>query len=211
MRGELRTELVLRLAQCDHLQILKSIGYARPSTRNLERLANLLDAEDLGLNSGGYDFHFGDEGFLRAISDAVGIEADLVGKEIDAILTEREEHKAAFKPYLWVDTGFRRRSQPLFAMAACEQFRHLRFEGTFWRLPLHVQLQRAGQRVRDHMQETGGEVKMWGTVRQYWFFYASNKAYILSRHGDVIEEREGPVPSMSCASREMKFLLGEQS
>jgi hypothetical protein len=50
-----------------------------------------------------------------------GMEPALADKHIARLKKWLSEEKAACKPYLWVDTGFKRKSQPLFALAACEK------------------------------------------------------------------------------------------
>jgi len=202
MIGKLRSWLSLRLSECNRVDILKSMGYPQPTERNLARLDKVLADRHLGLNDGAYDLRYSDEEFLRALCSALGADEALVDVEIAAILREHECQVAAFKPYLWVDTGFTRKNQPLFALAALEQFRYLDFEPTFWRLPLHEQIARAGRRIREHLESTGGELRVWGPVQQYWFFYSKDSAYLLGKNGDIIGKREGPVPSMSGGTRQ---------
>jgi hypothetical protein len=62
-----------------------------------------------------------------------------------------EEERTAFKPYIWIDTEFQRKSQPLFALAVCEHQRYLDFPKGFWRLSMDRQLGRAQCSVRDHI------------------------------------------------------------
>lgn len=202
MIGKLRSSLSLRLLECNRVDILKSMGYPQPTERNLARLGKVLADRDMGLNDGAYDLRYSDEEFLRTLCSALGVDDALVDVEIAAIVSEHECQVAAFKPYLWVDTGFTRKNQPLFALAALEQFRYLDFEPTFWRLPLHEQIARAGQRIREHMESTGGDLPVWGRVQQYWFFHSRDWAYLLGVTGEIIGECEGPVPSRSGGTRQ---------
>jgi hypothetical protein len=113
------------------------------------------------------------------------------------------EEQQAFKPYIWVDTGFVRQSQPIFALAVCEHQRYLSFPKGFWRFPIDRQLGRAQCRVREHVYETGGELGIWDPIKQYWFYYNKEAAYLLARNGEVVGKHEGPVRNLATGSREL--------
>ncbi|MDF1822254.1 MAG: hypothetical protein P1U64_11800 [Alcanivoracaceae bacterium] len=203
MTRSLRSELILRLLQTSHVDVLRSMGYRQPAQKEVARLENVIASEDLGLASGGFDFRFSDEEFLKALCAQLGIGDELVDAAVQNIREALAAEKAAFKPWLWVETGFRRTSQPVFALSLCEPLRRLRLEENLWQLPFDEQILRAGHRIREHMAETGGELDMWGVIQQYWFFYAPEKSLVMSRNGDVIGEREGPESSRASTTADL--------
>ncbi|HTN35130.1 MAG TPA: hypothetical protein VL091_14070 [Marinobacter sp.] len=195
MINNFKTDLVLRTAAIPREAILEAMGYRKITSANKERLQRVLDSHEFGLNDGGFDFKYSSEGFLRALCTATGMDMALADQRITRLKKWLDEEKAAFKPYLWVDTGFKRTSQPLFALAFCEHQRYLHFPKGFWRLSLDKQLGHAQWMVREHVYETGAELGIWGDIKQYWFYYKKDTAYLLARNGEVIGKRDGPVSS----------------
>jgi len=193
MIDNFKTDLVLRVAQMPPDEILRAMGYQKPTSANLERLKSVVEDPEFGLNDAGFDFKFSSEDFLRTLCSVVGSDPALTERRISSLVQYIHEENAAFKPFIWVDTGFTRKGQPLFALAACEQQRYLSFSKGFWRRPLSKQLSLAQCRIREHFFETGGELGIWGEVEQYWFYYEKDAAYLLARNGELIGERCGTV------------------
>jgi hypothetical protein len=207
MLDNFKTDLVVRVAAIPPEEILKAMGYQKPTSANRERLQNVLESHGFGLNDGGFDFKFSSEGFLRALCVVLGMDMALTDQRITRVKKRLAEEKAAFHPYLWVDTGFTRKGQPLFALAACEHQRYLNFAKGFWRLPLGRQLGRAQCMVREHVYETGGEIGIWGQVEQYWFYYKTDVAFLLALNGEVMSKREGIMPDRAAGSREFDVII----
>lgn len=201
-----KTDLILRAAAIPREEVLKAMGYRSPTSANLERLQRVLEDPAFGLNDGGFDFKFSSEGFLRALCAVVGMDMPLADQRITQLKKYLEEEREAFKPYIWVDTGFKRKSQPLFALAVSEHQRYLDFPKGFWRLSLDKQLGRAQCRVREHIYETGGDLGIWGQIKQYWFYYKKNAAYLLALNGEVIGKQDGPVPNQASGGRELDVI-----
>lgn len=206
MIDNFKTDLVLRVASMPRDEILKAMGYQRPTSANLERLQSVLDDPDFGLNNSGFDFKYSSEGFLRALCVVIGMDKASSEQRIFRLKKCLKEEQEAFKPYIWVDTGFKRQSQPVFALAVCEHQRYLDFPKGFWRLSIDRQLDRAQCRVREHVYGTGGELGIWGHIKQYWFYYKKNAAYLLALNGEVIGNYEGPVPNQAIGTRELNVI-----
>lgn len=206
MIDNFKTDLVLRVAPTPRDEILKAMGYQRPTSANLERLQAVLDDSEFGLNNSGFDFKYSSEGFLRALCVVTRMDMALADQRICRIKKYLEEEREAFDPYIWVDTGFKRQNQTIFALAVCEHQRYLDLPRGFWRFPIDRQLGRAQCRVREHVFETGGELGIWGHIKQYWFYYKKEAAYLLALNGEVIGKHEGPVPGQAIGSRELDVI-----
>ena len=200
MTSEFKTDLILWLEDKPHAEILKGMGYRKPSQQNLDRLKAVLDDEYLGLSRGGFDLKYSTPEFLLALGNVARLDMKTSRQRIEAIQQYLSDEWQAFKPYIWVDTHFKRTSQPIFALAACEFFRHLGFPKGFWRLPPEEQLRKAQALARQHMAETEGDLSIWGKIQNYWFFYESRKAYILSPEGDVSSHQNGPKSNQAASS-----------
>jgi hypothetical protein len=170
----LSRELRLRCSQFSQLELLRLLGYRRISPALLDRLRAMLeDTEHLALNRAWYDFRYSGPELLHALCKLVGIPEAECQAAVDAAHRRIAEDLRAFQPYLFVDTGFRRKNEMAVGLAMCEPLRHLRFPRGFWRLPLTQQIARVQSRIREHMAGTGGELPMWGGIRRYCFYYQS--------------------------------------
>ncbi|WP_152206980.1 hypothetical protein [Marinobacter changyiensis] len=201
-----KTDLVVRVAPIPREEILKAMGYSKPGSAHLERLQTVLDDPDFRLNDSGFDFKYSSEGFLRALCVASGMDLALAEQRISRIKKYLEDERTAFKPYIWVNTEFKRQNQPLFALAACEHQRYLEFPKGFWRLAIDSQLGLAQCRVREHVYERGVTLGIWGQIKQYWFYYKNEAAYLLALNGEVIGKHEGSVPNRATGSRELNVV-----
>ncbi len=206
MIDNFKTDLVLRVAAIPDDDILKAMGYHKPTSAHRERLRSVVDDPEFGLSDGGFDFKYSSQEFLRALCVVTGIDTELADQRIQRIQKHLEEEREAFKPYIWVDTGFQRQSQPIFALTICEPQRYLHFPKDFWRLSIDRQLGGAQCRVREHVYETGRDLGIWGEIKQYWFYYKKNAAYLLALNGEVIGKQSVPLLNKAISSLEMDVL-----
>lgn len=206
MIDNFKTELIVRVARITPVTVLRIMGYKNPGIAAKKRLQCVLESPDMGLEKGGYDYRYSSKEFVRAIGIAVGMERLAIELYIDKLERRIVDELAAFKPYLWVDTHFKRNNQPVFMLSALNHQRYLHFAPGFWRYAFAHQLETAQSRVRLHMSETGGELGTWGCIQQYLFYYALAQAYILAPSGEVIGEHEGPVPNRPVPGRKMAVL-----
>jgi|TARA_Y100001001_G_scaffold164510_1_gene196941 hypothetical protein len=201
-----KTDLIIRVAAQSLDETLAAMGYARPTSANRRRLQRVLECPDFGLSEAGFDFKYRSEDFLRALCRAVSMDEPIVEKRIGKLIARMEEEHCAFKPYIWIDTGFVRKNQPLFALAVCEHQRYLGFSEGFWRYSLTEQLGHAQGRIRAHVAETGGELGIWGKIKQYWFYYEKNAAYLFNLNGEVVGKQYGAEPSAIISDRELAVI-----
>lgn len=174
--------------------LLRQMGYAKPGRRHRERLAMVLADPALGLGTPMYDFVHGRRDFLRALCRALRIPEH----SCRAFITERDAldkaERQAYKPWLFVDTGFKRADRPgmpIFILAMIESKRRLPLPPDTFRLPWEEQLQTAHQTVRQHMADTGGELKIWGRIQRYLFCYAEDHQLEIAPSGEVRGEASG--------------------
>jgi len=206
MIDNFKTDLVVRAAKYTPEQLLRIMGYRNPGTSTKKRLQSVLESPDFGLEQGSYDFRYTSRQFLTVLCIAVGMERPVIKTRVEQLEHRIEEERVAFKPYLWVDTDFKRQNQPVFMLAALNQQRYLHFTKGFWRNDLASQLEIAQSWVRVHMSKTDGELGTWGRIQQYLFYYTASQAYILAPSGEVIGEHEGPVPNGAAPDREMAVM-----
>ncbi|MGE4533474.1 hypothetical protein [Halomonas sp.] len=190
--------------------LLRQMGYAKPHRRHRKRLASVLADPVLGLEAPMYDFVHGRRDFLRALCRALRIPEH----SCRAFIAERDAlEKAecqAYQPWLFVDTGFRRSDRPgmpLFALALLEHRRRLKLPAYTWRLPWEQQLVLAQARVREHMAESGGELKVWGRIQRYLFCYAEDHKLEIAPSGEVLGDASGTGLSRSSVTLKGKPIV----
>lgn len=187
----LHQELRLRLSHLSRREILLHMGYVKPNKSQFQRLDSVMKDPDLGMGESYYDFKYSSEAFVIKLSDIAGISSSLTRKEVTLIQERVIRQKQAFKPYLFVDTGFKRTTQPVFALAACEGQRYLHFDKDFWSVPLYEQLVTVYERIQEHMDQTKGFLGVWGYIRRYYFVYDYDGSAIeINPAGQIVAARD---------------------
>lgn len=201
MIDNFRADLIVKLKESglSYAELLKEMGYYKASKTNIERLKTVLDSENLGLDCGGFDMKYQSDEFVRELCRVLEMPQAESDDHIARIKQQAEEEQAAFKPFLWVDTDFKRENQSVFVLASLESRRYLAFPQWFLRLTPEQQLVQAQSLAREHMQETRGELLVWGTIKRYWYFYAPNRSYWLAPDGEVLAKNEGAVTNQAAS------------
>lgn len=128
------------------------------------------------------------------ISPALRIPEHSCREFIDEHDALEKAERQAYQPWLFVDTGFRRSDRPgmpLFALALLERRRRVKLAAYTCRLPWDQQLALAQARVREHMSESGGELKVWGRIQRYLFCYAEDRKLEIAPSGEVLVDASG--------------------
>lgn len=181
-------EVRRRVAEQEPHTVLEKMGYKADNGNALARLRHVVADDVLGLGDSGFDFRYDGRGFLRALCSALNIKGDKVEQDIRALEQVCHEDRKAFRAYLFVDTGLSRTSQPVFALALCEQWRNLPLPARTRRLSLPEQLAVVRAHIHEHMASCGGTLRMWGDVQRYLYYYADNAALVFSSEGELIGE-----------------------
>lgn len=188
-------EIRLRAHHHDSTELLQAMGYPRPSIQNLERLQAVLSSSVLGFDKSTYDFRYSGDEFVLSLSTALGLSRSFAKQEIAVIKSAIEREPNRFKPYLFVGTDFRRDNQPLFMLALLQHQRYVPVLDIKCDTPIAQQIEIAGNYVREHYAQSGGDLGTWGTIQRYLFYYSSKQAVTLSLHGVLDGEWHGPEPS----------------
>lgn len=197
MTTDFQQALQQRLREHDIGQVLRQLGYAPDNRQAMARLLQAVESPCHGLDQSHYDFRYSSPEFLRALCRVLDLAPEPVEAEITRIQAALQHAREAWRPFIWVDTHFRRQSQPLFALAACESQRYLRFDWPLAQQPLAQQLPVVRGRISEHWQTTGGQLGIWGAIQEYWYFYQHERACRLNPAGAVIGFHTGPVPSQA--------------
>lgn len=188
----LQTELCLRAAHIGEAELLKLMGYRRFSIRHRERLRAVLADPMLGLPHSGFDFRFSNKDFVRELARVLGVDALQTQRELRRLDKQMDEVAQRFSPLIWVDTGFKRSSQAIFALAACEHFRYVPFSDAerslYHSISMGARVDLVCEKVRRHYKENDGFLGIWGYIQRYYFHYSEEAALILLSDGSIHKE-----------------------
>lgn len=89
---------------------------------------------------------------------------------------------SVLSPYIFVDTGFRRASQPIFVLAMLENRRRIGVERERCN-----DLDYVGRLAVAHYREQQGELMLWGPIQHYHYHDGRGKVYIAGPDGRFFE------------------------
>ncbi len=163
-------KIITSKLSCANLSdITQFMGYNKFQTpKAVKRLKGLMTDEYLGLYSSSYDFKFSNSEFLTQLTKVLGV-LDCQG-DLDTIATTHYNQLNRFKSYVFIDTEFVRKSQPVFILAARSNQRYIRLNDDIQMKPRHEQATQVQSMVKQHYIDSRGEIGIWGTVKRYVFF-----------------------------------------
>jgi hypothetical protein len=129
--------------------IAKQLGYNNEQ-KLLERLDTILVSPYLALDKSGFDFHYSTPELIRKLCHILSIPNGLCNSIISEIEASLEASKNRFKSYLFIETIFRRSSQPIFMLAALNSQRYIPIDYDIQKLPLNEQIEHVQTLLKSH-------------------------------------------------------------
>jgi hypothetical protein len=178
-----------RLAQADTKQVLKRMGY-NSMKNGMNTLNQFLACTDCftWLSSSNYDFHCTSKEFLEKLCTALDVEPKLYQDAISNYAQIEDELRKTRGCYVFVDTNFRRTTQPIFALAFMEGSRRLSPDkkSIMFKTKKHI-LKSISKMVRKHYLANNGELQMWGKIENYVYHHFDGKQYVFDSNGCLLE------------------------
>ena len=182
----LQHELQLKTADTPLKDIALLMGYGKKNAdKASHRIQRVIDDPNLGLDAGLFDLKYSDEEFLKRLCEVLCLDTETAWREIKKISDGLFEIRTRYQPWIWVDTGFKRVNEPIFALAAMEQFRRIPIPELAG-LPLDEQIEKVKKWIVRHYQENGGALMIWGKIQKYWFHYGEDQVIAFSPDGTVL-------------------------
>ncbi len=190
MTMNLQQDLNQKASQCSVKDIAQFMGYQRKSAKKVvKRLEYLLSDEHLGLNDGIYDFKYSNKQFLNKICNLLDIDINQYQGSLEEIEKSMELKTKGFKSYVFVDTKFKRKNEPVFILSVCEKYRHIAIDWSVRKLTFEDQIPLISNIIKIHYEKTGGILKVWGDIKQYAFFYADGENVVFKPNGEIFENQ----------------------
>ena len=174
-----------KLLKVDLKELSHSLGY-RGSDKFKTRLTAMFANEYFGLDSSYYDFKFSSEEFVSQLCNHLDIPSLLVDKVLDEIKAELGKQKHAFKQFVFIDTDFKRKSQPIAVLSGMQNRRYLIIDDAVALKPLDKQLYDVQEIVTAHYQ-TNSILDLWGQVQRYAYFYQTDYIVVFSVTGEILD------------------------
>lgn len=177
--------------------LAKILGYSS-AKKFSARIDAVINSEYLSLESSHFDFHYSTPEFIRKLCEALNIPVILCNKIMAEIEADLNIKKYKFKSRMLIETNFKRKSEPIFALAAYEGRRYIPVDNIQGVL-LNDQLKYIQKMIRSHYAEQT-VLEMWGEISQYVYFYDEKMVIIFSTSGEVIESVEKYSASLATMS-----------
>jgi len=169
--------------------LLRQMGYHNLD-KSLKRLDALLNSPSVyawtTTKREGFDFKYTTIEFIRELYKAAGF-ADVTAELVINEVHDREARIKAFPRYdIFIDTGFKRKNQPIFVLAFSEGMRHIRCSKE-----LLIDMSEDEKQdyfkalIKSHYQDSNGTLMTWGTIKYYVVFAGDTKKIVYFPDGSV--------------------------
>ena len=167
----------LKLETLPKSEIVNKLGYTS-NKKALEALKKFTNSEDLHswLHSGFYDFKYTAFSFFQKLCEIINIDRDVVNQ---ALIDDKKYHvelKRFQNSYIYVNTNFKRKGQPIFALAFSESRRRLKIpvKNLLFKNEDKI-LKSVSDFIVNHYTTTKGDIGIWGKAVNYVFHHNGNK------------------------------------
>ena len=198
----MKTEKIIqsRLKKFPKSEIVNKLGYAS-NKKALEALKKFTNSKNLHswLHGGFYDFKYTALSFFKKLCEIINIDKDRYDQALLDDKKYHEELKRFQDSYIFVNTNFKRKGQPIFALAFSEFKRRLKVpvEKLLFKNEDEI-LKSTSDFVVNHHKTTKGDIGIWGKAISYVFHY-NGKKYNFGTEGNRIYNIDVPEPMATLA------------
>ena len=186
----LKNILSEKLDNTNTKEVLKSMGY-NSIKKGLATLEKFLEYPDsyTWLVSGHYDFKYTAKEFLEKLSSVLEVDNQLYKDEMNNYIRIKNEHNKIKGSYIYVNTNFRRTTQPIFVLAFMEGRRLLTpaKKSLMFKTKAHI-LKSISKMVRKHYLANEGKLLIWGKIDNYVYHHFDGKKYVFNHDGLLLED-----------------------
>ena len=180
-------QLKILTQNSDKKALSKSLGYVRE--QNFTRaLANLEAAKSLDefITKGHFDWAHSSETLILALSKHFALNIDAELSEVQKLYNERVKFRGS---YIYIDTDFRRKSEPIFALAMAQNLRYISLTPFLDELcfkALNEQLEVVSKITKSYYQKTQ-TLPIFGAITGFKLYFLG-KNYSLDTNGEFIDK-----------------------
>ena len=173
------------LANRDINEVASQLGYKTPEKVSA-RIKAITASPCLALDKSSFDFRYITPELVKKLCEILNIPEGLYNKIIKETEVNILQQQQKFKPYIYVETYFQRKNEPISALALMENTRYVPIESPLHNLPLNDLLDHVKEIVKSHYQKQAS-LPLWGEIKQYAFFCDEHTVIVLSSQGQVTD------------------------
>lgn len=171
----------------DKDDLSKKLGYSN-QVKFEETLNEFLQFKNLyqWFEKGYYDLVNNAEDFFIKLSKALDIKDSLIDKELKEIKFYKQEVKKFKDSYIFINTNFKRKNEPIFALAFCENQRRISLyknENLLFKTINEI-FEVLSKEIKEHYLQNEGTLKIWGKINSYQV-HLFGKIYLFDINGDL--------------------------
>ena len=168
-------------------QIIKELGY-NSTEKGTKALDGFLKSKDLytWIHSGYYDFKYTAEQLLKRLCVILDLDSKTVDDELQIQVKYYAELRRVQYNYIFVNTNFKRTTQPIFALAYSEAKRRIKLDAKECIFKSETEiLDIVSKTVKQHYLKTKGNIGIWGSIENY-IYHHNDKIFTFDRDGNRI-------------------------
>lgn len=192
---EFREQLINLLKNRDRNALLLELGYFHPTKKQIDRFEKVISSPKLGLESSYFDFKYDNADYILKLTEICDLNSNDAEEYIHASKNKLRDLHNSFKPYLFVETGFKRTTQPIFVLAAVESYRYVTLPIDFIGMQTLEQLTYLHDLIDEHMSKTKGSLQIWGNILSYFYVYDKGCALEITPTGKIVKNHFDFEPS----------------
>ena len=210
----LHKQITQKLEQVSHDELLRTMGYHNLKIGH-KTLQKFLDTDTiyLWLKKGNFDMKYSSEKFLQHLLETLDLtsigedELKQHKRHLDAIAAMRNT------PYVFIDTHFKRESQPIFVLACMEGKRNIKIDKELlvYKNEMEI-LEEIGKIIQQHYLAHEGRLDLWGEIYTYVYHHSDGNKYIFNPDGTLLEDHEDIPESkaeLRIGNQKITFMQGE--
>lgn len=168
----------------------KKVGYNSSKNFN-ETLDKLISTNSTysWIYTGHYDLVYNSEDFLVKLCEILNIDKNLLNDEISKSVEYYKEEEKFKGSYIFVNTNFKRRSEPIFALAFYEKSRNISLykkEDLLFKSNEEI-LDVLSNQIKSHYEENIDGLYIWGKIVSYQI-HLFDKTYIFDVNGNLCKD-----------------------
>jgi hypothetical protein len=172
--------------------VAKELGY-KSKAKGAKSLQKFLDTKNLSfwLQSGFYDFKYRAIEFYENLAKLYGITKEEIAQDLKNAKLYKQEYDSFNRSYIFVNTNFRRKNEPIFVLSILELQRRLilKRENLMFKSDKEI-FKKISKFVRRHYKSKGGKLVIWGEIENYQYHHRDGKVYLFDVVGNYIPNKQ---------------------
>jgi len=200
-----------KLTTQDISSLHKKVGY-NTSKKFIETLDKLISTNSIydWIYSGHYDLVYNSKDFLTKLCEVLDISKSLLNDEINKAVEYCKEEERFKSSYIFINTNFKRKSEPIFALALCEKFRNISLykkEDLLFKSIKEI-LDILSNQIKSHYEENIDKLSIWGKIVSYQV-HLFDKTYVFDINGKLREDENEVFESKATISINNKEFISK--